>query len=698
MVHDLKNKVVIITGAATGIGSRVVRKLVAENVKLIGILDIAEKQGLELQDELNAKYEKVKFIKCDVTNDDQLYAAFDAVVREGGTLDILINNAGILNDNLNTYRLQIDLNVKALITSTIKGIDIMSKEKGGNGGVVINISSIAALSQLPETPIYCGTKTAVLQFSNCVGMEQYYSRNGVRVIAVCYGATDTPLLHLKNMGNFDSKIEEDLPELLNTLPLQKPDDAANGLVEVLKKGDSGTTWLINKGKPAEDITSVVKQAYEIVHTYMNKMYEVADKVVLVTGGAAGIGAGIVRAFLDDGAKHVAALDVDVNNGKALETELSAKHGSKKIKFYKCDVTTEDLHLVYDSILKEFGYIDVVVNCAGIMNDSPNMYQKEIAVNVTALITSSLKAHKLMNKDEGGRGGTIINIASIVALFQTDLLPVYAATKSAVLQFSNGLGMENNYLRTGVRVVTLCFGVTDTSLISSTKVSSFDPKLDATMMSIISTFPIQSTESAVRGLMAAYKDGASGSTWLVSSNDPAKDITANINEGYEIFARGFKTALVTSSLKAHKLMSKEEGGRGGTIINVASIMALLRTTLLPIYAATKSAVLHFSSGLGMEKSYVRTAVRVITICFGVTDTSLLSSTKVASYDPKLDTTLMAAMKAFPIQSPESAVRGLMVAYKEGSSGSTWLVTSDKPAEDITANINEGYDIFSRGVYH
>ncbi|KAM3963437.1 L-fucose dehydrogenase-like [Aphomia sociella] len=113
------------------------------------------------------------------------------------------------------------------------------------------------------------------------------------------------------------------------------------------------------------------------------MYEVVDKVVLVTGGAAGIGAGIVRAFLDEGAKHVAALDVDVNSGKALETELSAKHGTKKIKFYKCDVTTEDLILTYDSIINEFEYIDVVVNCAGIMNDNQNTYQKEIAVNVVS---------------------------------------------------------------------------------------------------------------------------------------------------------------------------------------------------------------------------------------------------------------------------------------------------------------------------
>ncbi|CAH2216214.1 jg19232, partial [Pararge aegeria aegeria] len=74
-----------------------------------------------------------------------------------------------------------------------------------------------------------------------------------------------------------------------------------------------------------------------------------------------------------------------------------------------------------------------------MNDHPDVYEKEMLVNVSSLIKGSLTAYKLMRKDRDGRGGTIINISSIVALVQTPLLPVYSATKSAVLQFSNCLG-------------------------------------------------------------------------------------------------------------------------------------------------------------------------------------------------------------------------------------------------------------------
>ncbi|KAL0893667.1 hypothetical protein ABMA27_013825 [Loxostege sticticalis] len=267
------------------------------------------------------------------------------------------------------------------------------------------------------------------------------------------------------------------------------------------------------------------------------MYDAKDKVFLITGGAAGIGAGVVKAFLEDGAKHIAILDVDAKNGTALESELIAKYGEGKVKFYKCDITTNELMDTYDAVLKQFGYIDVVINCAGILNDHPNVYLKAIAVNMTALITSSLRAYEIMRKDRGGKGGTIVNISSIASLFQGPFIPVYHATKSAVLQFSNCLGMEPTYSRTGVRVITLCFGCTDTSLLTTNKADTYDPELRQPFFDSLDDLPPQTTENAVRGLVDAYKQGASASTWLASGNKPVVDITANVEEAFTILGKG-----------------------------------------------------------------------------------------------------------------------------------------------------------------
>ncbi|CAH2086742.1 unnamed protein product [Euphydryas editha] len=107
---------------------------------------------------------------------------------------------------------------------------------------------------------------------------------------------------------------------------------------------------------------------------------VKNKVFLITGAATGIGAGITRALVKEGAKNVAALDVNVDAGEALQKELNEQHGANKVLFIKCDVT-QNLDSAFDEVMKQFGYIDVVINNAGIMNDAPHIYEKEIAINV-----------------------------------------------------------------------------------------------------------------------------------------------------------------------------------------------------------------------------------------------------------------------------------------------------------------------------
>ncbi|XP_023945707.2 15-hydroxyprostaglandin dehydrogenase [NAD(+)] [Bicyclus anynana] len=269
------------------------------------------------------------------------------------------------------------------------------------------------------------------------------------------------------------------------------------------------------------------------------MFDVKDKVFLVTGAASGIGAGVVRALLDRGAKNVAVLDVNINAGEALIKELNAKHGEKKAIFIKCDVATNDVDTAFDETFKQFGYIDCVINNAGLMNDHPDIYEKQMLVNVSGLIIGSMKAYNAMRKDKDGRGGTIINISSIVALIQTPLLPIYSATKSAVLQFSNCLGMNVHYSRSDVRVIAVCFGITDTNLIKG-RIGCIDEETEERMMIAIKKFPAQCIDSAVTGLLAAYEKGDSGSTWLVTTDRPAEEITDNVKKAFDILGQGVFT--------------------------------------------------------------------------------------------------------------------------------------------------------------
>ncbi|CAH0406627.1 unnamed protein product [Chilo suppressalis] len=142
------------------------------------------------------------------------------------------------------------------------------------------------------------------------------------------------------------------------------------------------------------------------------------------------------------------------------------------------------------------------------------------------------------------------------------------------------------------------------------------------------------------------------------------------------------------------MRKDRAGKGGTIINISAMAALVRIPFVPIYSATKSAVLHFSNSLGMEPTYSRTGVRVLTVCFGFTDTTILHSNKFGLFEPEQKKFLMEHLKEARMQKVDSAARGMLEVFKKGESASTWLIDADKPAEDITSSVNEAYKILSR----
>ncbi|XP_045782268.1 uncharacterized protein LOC123878933 [Maniola jurtina] len=540
MSCDLKNKVVLITGGSTGIGAEVIELLLNENVKHVANLDVAEDSGVALQNKLNNKHgvKKVTFFKCDVTNDSQLFAAFDAIVKEQGYIDVVINNAGIMNDAKDKYKKEIAVNVTALTTSSLKALELMRKDEGGKGGIIMNMSSIAALHIDPLLPIYFGTKSYVLQFSSCLGLPDYYTRTGVRVIAICFGATATSLLSKEKLGHFDTVIHTGMMDILTQYRSQAVESAAKGVIEALKKGESGSTWLSIADKPVRNVTDVIKKGYGLFSTLVFECFEsksemaysLNGKIAFVTGGASGIGAALVKRLLEEDVKHVAVLDAAEEAGLVLQNELNTKFKENKVSFIKCDVTDKERFLeAFEKVRDKNGNIDLVINSAGILDDTPESYVREININLISLITSSLHAWNTMNKEKGGSGGTIINFSSIAAISKIVFMPVYSATKSAVLKFSTCLGDDEHYSKSGVRVMTMCFGVTDTPILkNSTKL------FDESVKGDLDIFKLQSPESAAKAVIEVYKKGASGSVWLSTTDKPALDVTKEHDKSIELF--------------------------------------------------------------------------------------------------------------------------------------------------------------------
>ncbi|KYQ58797.1 15-hydroxyprostaglandin dehydrogenase [NAD+] [Trachymyrmex zeteki] len=246
-MYDVKNKTVMITGAANGIGYKYAEILLRNGARCVAVVDLPISNGQNAVVTLENEFGKGRaiFVACDVIKADDLLKTFKKIIDTFEGLDILINNAGILNDKF--LEETIDLNVKALIRGSMLAFDYMGKHKGGKGGVIVNIASIFGLHPADSLPIYSASKFAVLGFSQ--SLASMYDKTGVRVVIMCPGVTTTALI-----TNLDNKICDSVSAVGNDIDLKKystqtTDNVALAMLDLIQKGKNQAAWVSENGQP-----------------------------------------------------------------------------------------------------------------------------------------------------------------------------------------------------------------------------------------------------------------------------------------------------------------------------------------------------------------------------------------------------------------------------------------------------------------
>ncbi|XP_017882497.1 15-hydroxyprostaglandin dehydrogenase [NAD(+)]-like [Ceratina calcarata] len=200
------------------------------------------------------------------------------------------------------------------------------------------------------------------------------------------------------------------------------------------------------------------------------MNNIKNKTALITGGASGLGFDYAQKLLQNGAKAVAILDLASSPGQTTAANLEKEFGKGKAIFCPCDVSNvQQLTEAFKKVWNALNGLDIVINNAGICNDTK--WQQTVNINVTGLIQGSLLAMELMGKHKGGKGGTIVNISSIVGFQLFPIIPVYCSSKWDVMAFSRCL--QTHYDNTGVRVLVMCPGVTTTNLLTELENTVFN---------------------------------------------------------------------------------------------------------------------------------------------------------------------------------------------------------------------------------
>lgn len=194
MSNNIEGKVVVITGASSGLGEAAARLLAEKGASVVLGARRAERIQA-LADEITEKGGKAIAVATDVIDRDQVKKLVDTAVETYGRIDVLINNAGLMPQaplealRIDEWDRMIDVNVKGVLYGIAAALPYMKEQKGGH---IINVSSVAGHKVLPPGTVYCATKHAVRALSEGLRME--VTPHGIRSTIVSPGAVDTELL------------------------------------------------------------------------------------------------------------------------------------------------------------------------------------------------------------------------------------------------------------------------------------------------------------------------------------------------------------------------------------------------------------------------------------------------------------------------------------------------------------------------
>lgn len=225
MYKDLENKVVVITGAATGLGKAMAERFGREKAKVVVNYHSDNHEVDEIIENIKAAGGDAAAIKGDVTKEEDIKNMISFAVETFGSLDVMVNNAGIENEvpseklSLEDWNKVMDVNLTGIFLGSRDAIAYMLEENVK--GCVINMSSVHDRIPWPHFAHYAASKGGVKMLTETLALE--YAPKGIRVNNISPGAIDTPI----NAEKFaDPKAKKEVEALIPMGYIGKPEEIA----------------------------------------------------------------------------------------------------------------------------------------------------------------------------------------------------------------------------------------------------------------------------------------------------------------------------------------------------------------------------------------------------------------------------------------------------------------------------------------
>jgi 3-oxoacyl-[acyl-carrier protein] reductase len=241
-MSNLENKNIIVTGASGGIGNSIIKKLYEAGAKIL-----ASGTRTEKLEELKKKFENIKILKFDISQSDKIEEFVENATSElGGSLDGLVNNAGITQDNLairmslDEWQKVINVNLTSTFLMSKFAIKKMLKNKSGK---IVNITSVVGHTGNLGQANYTASKAGIVAMSKSLAIE--YAKKNINVNCISPGFIKTAMT-----DKIDDKFKEAIVLKIPSARLGEPDDIANAVLFLSSEQSNyinGETLHVNGG-------------------------------------------------------------------------------------------------------------------------------------------------------------------------------------------------------------------------------------------------------------------------------------------------------------------------------------------------------------------------------------------------------------------------------------------------------------------
>ena len=221
-MNNLEKKNIIVTGASGGIGNAIIKKLYETGANIL-----ASGTRIEKLEELKKNFENIKILKFDISQSDKIEEFIENATSElGGSLDGIVNNAGITQDNL-AIRMNLDewqkvININLTSTFLMRKFAIkkMLKNKSGN---IVNITSVVGHTGNLGQANYTASKAGIVAMSKSLAIE--YAKKNININCISPGFIKTTMT-----DKIDEKFKEAIISKIPSARLGEPDDIANAVL------------------------------------------------------------------------------------------------------------------------------------------------------------------------------------------------------------------------------------------------------------------------------------------------------------------------------------------------------------------------------------------------------------------------------------------------------------------------------------